>query len=88
MRRLAFLVVVAAAVALASCSKDVPSERFECTCVNTNLATDNSRSYTFCESDGSDASGDAVNQCELDFAVDTGCECTCEHAGRCETPNQ
>ncbi len=89
MRRLAScLLAVLAALAIASCSKDVPQERFECTCVNTNLATDNSRSYTFCEADGSDAAGDAVNQCELDFAVDTGCDCTCEHAGTCETPQQ
>ena len=88
MRRLAFLVVVAAAVALASCSKDVPSERFECTCVDTNRAVDNSRSYVFCEADGSDANGDAVTQCERDFGVTDGCECTCDHAGSCDAATQ
>jgi len=89
MRRLAtFLVVAFTALALASCGKDVPTSRFECTCVDTNKATDNSRSYVFCEASGSDASGDAIHQCELDFAVATGCDCTCKHVGDCtaQTP--
>ena len=85
MRRLATSLVLAlAAFALPACSKDVPKERFECSCLDTNKATDNSRSYVLCEADGADANSDAVNQCELDFAVDTGCECTCQHSGTCE----
>lgn len=89
MRRLAScLLAVVAAFAIASCSKDVPQERFECTCLDTNRAVDNSRSYVFCEADGADANGDAVTQCELDFGVTDGCECTCAHAGSCELEEQ
>jgi hypothetical protein len=84
MRRLAScLLAVLAALAIASCSQDVPSQRYECTCVNTNLQTDNSRTYTFCESDGSSVNGDATTQCEKDFAIETGCDCTCDHSGSC-----
>ena len=84
MRRVvACLLAVLAASAITSCSKDVPSVRYECTCVNTNLATDNSRTYTFCESDGSSVKDDATTQCEKDFGVQTGCDCTCDHSGSC-----
>jgi len=84
MRRLASaLLAVIAALAIASCSKDVPSERYECTCVDTSRATDNSRDYTFCESDATTVKDDATTQCEKDFDVQTGCECTCTHSGSC-----
>ena len=84
MRRLAScLLTVLAALAIASCSKDVPSVRYECTCVNTALTVDNSRNYVFCESDGSTVKDDATTQCEKDFGVQTGCECTCDHSGDC-----
>jgi hypothetical protein len=84
MRRLAsYLVAALAALALASCSPDTPTARFECTCRAVNLAVDNSRFYVLCESDGAAVQGDAVSQCELDFGVDPGCECTCERNGDC-----
>ena len=84
MRRLAsFLVAALAALALASCSPETPTTRFECTCTATNLAVDNSRFYTLCESTGDEVNADAVAQCELDYGTAAGCECTCDHVGDC-----
>jgi len=84
MRRLASTLVAAlAALTLASCSPETPTKRYECTCTATNVATDNSRFYTLCESSGDEVNGDAVAQCELDFGTQAGCECTCDRAGDC-----
>jgi hypothetical protein len=84
MRRLASCLLAAlAALALASCSPDTPTSRFECTCRALNLGADNTRSYVLCESDGSEVQNDAINQCELDFSGDPGCECTCDRSGDC-----
>ena len=85
MRRLVTLAFAAvAALALASCSPETPTLRYECNCVATSRATDNSRSYTLCESNGTVVQEDATNQCELDFGgADAGCECTCDRNGDC-----
>ena len=84
MRRLASCLVVAlAAFTLASCSKDVPTARFECACRAVNVAVDNTRSYVLCESDGDAVQSDAIDECELAFGADPGCECTCTRAGDC-----
>ena len=84
MRRLvSYLVAAVAALALASCSPETPSARFECTCTATAVSVDNSRFYTLCESDGDAVNGDAVRQCELEFGDDAGCECECTHRGDC-----
>ena len=71
------------ALSVASCSKDVPTSRFECTCHAMNVASDNSRFYPLCESDGSQVAGDAVDMCETDFGAEAGCECTCDRVGDC-----
>jgi hypothetical protein len=84
MRRLVTCLVVAfAAVTLASCSKDVPTARFECACQARNVAADNTRTYVLCESDGDGVHQDAIDQCELDFGADPGCECSCDRNGDC-----
>ncbi|MBI5478606.1 MAG: hypothetical protein HY906_07125 [Deltaproteobacteria bacterium] len=84
MRRLASCFLAAlAGLALATCSPDTPTARFECACTAVNLASDNTRSYVLCESDGSQVRGDAEAQCELDFGTDAGCECTCDRNGDC-----
>jgi hypothetical protein len=86
MRRLVtFAVAAVAALALASCSPETPNSRYECACVATSLATDNTRNYTLCESDGTAVKDDATTQCEKDLGgSDAGCECTCERNGSCE----
>jgi hypothetical protein len=84
MRRLASCFAAALmALALASCGKDVPTVRFECTCHAAKIAFDNSRSYVLCESGVDAVTDDAVSQCELDFGTAAGCTCTCARQGEC-----
>jgi len=84
MRRLvSYLVAAVAALALASCSPETPSARFECTCTATAVSVDNSRVYPLCVSAGDEVVGDAVLQCERDFGADAECESSCDRAGDC-----